>query len=374
MPPEFRSLAELLAEGLAFIRRRLSIILLTCLLTLGVALLYLVAAVPTFTANAQFIVDSKAASGDAASVSTIVESQIAILKSEGVARAVIRKLGLADDPEFAGGVARRISRSTSRLFGWSKPETDSSMTRYAVEAFQRKLSVKRAGLTYIVDIAFDSADPERAAQILSTVADTYITTQMDAKYKWSLQNEKWVKDRTSELSLQAVAAKRAVAEYNKNRNDKVDSAGNVDAATPSSQSTARTTGELRELEAAAEAATRTYDNFLRTLRYMDAMQQQSAPVFEARLLTEVSRPFTASSPKAGMVLGMAIFGGVLLGMAIGMLRDLSDRGPAPTLRSGGTASGGAAVVQGLKANGSKPYFDASFKVEKHHPYKEANPD
>src|SRR5260370_31475627 len=101
MPPEFRSPAEFLAEGLAFIRRRLSIILLTCLLTLGVALLYLIAAVPTFTANAQLIVDSKAASGDAASVSTIVESQIAILKSEGVARAVIQKLGLADGPEFA---------------------------------------------------------------------------------------------------------------------------------------------------------------------------------------------------------------------------------------------------------------------------------
>jgi uncharacterized protein involved in exopolysaccharide biosynthesis len=374
MPPEFRSPAEFLAKGVAFIRRRLSIILLTCLLTLGVALLYLIAAVPTFTANAQLIVDSKAASGDAASVSTIVESQIAILKSAGVARAVIQKLGLADDPEFAGGVARHISRSTSRLFGWSKPETDSSMTRYAVEAFERKLSVKRAGLTYIVDIAFDSADAERAAQILNTVVETYITTQMDAKYKWGSQNEKWVKDRTNELSLQALAAKKAVAGYNKNRNDIADSVDTVDAATPSSQSTARTRGDLRELEAAAEAATRTYDNFLRMLRYMDAMQQQSPPVFEARLLTEVSRPFTASSPKAARVLGMSIFGGVLLGIAIGMLRDLSDRGRAPALRLGGTASGGAAVVQGLKANSSKPYFDVSLKVEKHHPYKEASPD
>jgi hypothetical protein len=197
---------------------------------------------------------------------------------------------------------------------------------------------------------------------------------MDAKYKWGLQNEKWVKDRTNELSLQASAAKKAVAGYNKSKNDIADSADSVDAATPSSQSTARTKGELRELEAAAEAATRTYDNFLRMLRYMDAMQQQSPPVFEARLLTEVSRPFTASSPKAGMVLGMSIFGGVLLGIAIGMLRDLSDRGRAPALRSGAIASKGDAVVQGGKANGSKPYFDVSFKVEKHHPYKEASPD
>ena len=37
--------------------------------------------------------------------------------------------------------------------------------RYAVDKFERKLSVKRAGLTYIVDIAFDATDPERSARI-----------------------------------------------------------------------------------------------------------------------------------------------------------------------------------------------------------------
>jgi len=71
---------------------------------------------------------------------------------------------------------------------------------------------------------------------------------------------------------------------------------------------------------------------------------------------------------------MAILGSVLLGIAIGMLRDLLDRGRAPARWSGATTSGGAAVVQGLKVNSSKPYFDASFNVEKQHAYKEANPD
>ena len=51
-------------------------------------------------------------------------------------------------------------------------------------------------------------------------------------------------------------------------------------------------------------------------------------MFEARLLTEVSRPLRASSPKAGLVLGIAIVGGMLLGIAIGLLRDLFDRGIA----------------------------------------------
>ena len=54
--------------------------------------------------------------------------------------------------------------------------------RYALESFERKLSAKRVGLTYIVEISFESIDPERAALILNTVAETYIAAQMDAKY------------------------------------------------------------------------------------------------------------------------------------------------------------------------------------------------
>jgi capsular exopolysaccharide synthesis family protein len=327
MPPEFSLPTETLAAGAAFIRRRLSVIALTCLITFGVGLLYLITAAPTFTADADVVVNSKATSGDAASVSTIVESQIAIIKSKSIARAVIEKLGLAEDPEFArrNGVVRGVARSISRLLGWSKPETESSAVQYALESFGRKLAVKRTGLTYIVNITFDSIDPERAAQILNTVLETYIAAQMDSKYKSDLRSEKWVKDRLNELSSRASDAKKALANYLKNRSDVADSAEPGDAGTPPLQSTARTQVEVRELEVAVESSARTYDNFLRVLRYMEA-QQQSSPALEAHLLTEASPPMRAGSPKIGIVLGISTAGGVFLGLVIGMLRDLSDRG------------------------------------------------
>jgi uncharacterized protein involved in exopolysaccharide biosynthesis len=370
MPPEFRSPVETLAEGMAFIRRQRSIITLTCLVTLVVALLYLVAAVPVFTASAELVIDSKPASGDAASASTIVESQIAIIRSEGVARAVIRKLGLAEDPDFtAQGVVRRMVRSMSRLLGWRKPETESSVLRYAIESFQRKLSVKRVGPSYIVEITFDSIDPERAAQILNTLAEIYIMAPMDAKYRSTSQGEKWFKDRTNELGNQASAAEKAVADFYKNKIGIADSSSAADAGTPPSQLTPSMQNELRELEATAEAAAKTYDNFVRAQRYMAAVQQQSSPTFEAHLLTDVSRPLTASSPKAGMVLGISTVGGVLLGIAIGLLRDLSGQRTAPARRSRESAA-----VPGIKANGSKSQFDGSPKIEKHHAYKESNLD
>ncbi|WP_249136149.1 MULTISPECIES: hypothetical protein [unclassified Bradyrhizobium] len=360
MPPENRSPYQILAEGVAFIRRHLSIMVMAYSATLFIALLYLITAVPTFTANVRLVINSKAAPGDAASVSTIADSQIAIIRSEGVARVVIQKLGLAGDPEFAKqGFAQRMKRSVSRLLGWSKPETEYSLMRYATDSFARNLSAKRVGSTYIIEIAYDSADPERAVKILNAVAETYIVGQMDAKYKSALQNERWVKDRTIELSSQVSAAKKALADKRNAIADPADDAGRP------SQSMASMQGELRELEATAEAAARSYDNFLRVQRYMEATQQQPSPTFEAYQLTDVSRPLTASTPKVGIALGISTVAGLLLGIAIGMLRDLSDRAAAPEGRSGGRA-----VVPMGKASASKSQFDGSSELEKHREYKE----
>jgi uncharacterized protein involved in exopolysaccharide biosynthesis len=288
---------------LAFIRRHVPIISLTCFAALGVATLYLITSVPTFTAKALLIVNSKATLVHAAAVSTVVQSQIGIIKSESIASAVIEKLGLAQDPEFATGQG---SGMISRLLGWSKPETKASAARYAVEPFERKLSVKRVGPTYLVEITFDSRDPDRAAQILNAVAEKYITRQMDNA---GLQDETWVKDRLNELSTQALAAQKALEDYSKNRKEPADSGATSD-----------------KLAAAAESSKNAYDNFRHMLRKMEATRQQSSPVFEASLVTAASPPLRASSPKPRSVLGIAIVGGLLLGIGIGMLRDLLDRG------------------------------------------------
>jgi capsular exopolysaccharide synthesis family protein len=316
LPPELRSPIVSLADIMAFIRRRLRILLLTCLTAWGVALLYLVVAAPTFTAEADLVIELRAPQGDAASVSTIVESQIGILKSESVARAVIRKLDLLEDPEFVGrnGVVRSTLRSIGRMLGWNKEETESSVMQRALDSFQRKLSAKRTGLTYIVGTSFESIDPQRAAQILNTVVETYIAQQMEAKYNSTLRDETWIKRRLSELSTQASAAQKALEDYYKNRNASADSANTLD-----------------QLLAAAESSASTYDDFRHMLRRMEATRQQSLPVFEARLITEASPPSKASSPKRGKVLGISTIAGVLLGIAIGILRDVSDHG----IRTGG---------------------------------------
>lgn len=306
---EFQSVpAVSLADVVAFLRRHSAIIFLTFMATLGVAIFYLATAIPEFTAKAELIINSRGNPGDATSASTVVESQIGIIKSESVARAVIEKLHLAEHPRLVrqDGIIHNLTSSISRRLGWTKPETAGSAARYVLESFERRLSAKRLGPTYLVGITFVSTDPDRAAQILNAVAEEYITRQVD---KPPLRDQAWVKNRLNELSSRASAAQRMLDDYNKNGKGAAEPADTV-----------------RKLVAAAASSKSAYDNFRHLLRQMEAAREQSWPVFEASLVSEALPPLRASSPKPRIVLVISTIVGLLLGVLIGMLRDRSSQG------------------------------------------------
>lgn len=94
-------------------------------------------------------------------------------------------------------------------------------------------------------------------------------------------------------------------------------------AVSKSQATDVVSVTLRELESTAQTYKTIYDNFLQ--RYMEAVQQQSFPITESRVISAASRPLGKSSPKASHVLALSLLGGVFVGFAIGIFRDLSDR-------------------------------------------------
>ena len=94
-------------------------------------------------------------------------------------------------------------------------------------------------------------------------------------------------------------------------------------AVSGSQATDAKSVTLRELQSTAQTYKTIYDNFLQ--RYMEAVQQQSFPITEARLISSASRPLSKSHPQILLVLAFVTFGGIILGAGIGLLRHLSDR-------------------------------------------------
>jgi polysaccharide biosynthesis transport protein len=76
---------------------------------------------------------------------------------------------------------------------------------------------------------------------------------------------------------------------------------------------------IRELETSAKGYRALYDSFLQ--RYMGAVQQGSFPTMKARVIS----PKKKTKPKSIVMLALGLFGGVGLGAALGLLRELKDR-------------------------------------------------
>jgi polysaccharide biosynthesis transport protein len=230
--------AETLRSFMSFVRRQFSVILFVTLLALALGVIYVVTARPSYTAQAQLLIDARKVQvfqqqsilGDSPIDAAQVESQAEILKSENIASAVIKNLRLADNPEFVGsggGLLGALFNSVSSGFGSDagKVASDFENFRIAMRTFQERLAIKRLGLSYVIQIGFWSYSPERAAEIANAVADAYITDQLEAKYQATRRASVWLQDRIKELRDQVSAAERAVVDF-RTQNNIVSTGGN----------------------------------------------------------------------------------------------------------------------------------------------------
>jgi succinoglycan biosynthesis transport protein ExoP len=90
-----------------------------------------------------------------------------------------------------------------------------------------------------------------------------------------------------------------------------------------SAGTNQTLVQLRELEREAETYRALYQTFMQ--RYQEAVQQQSFPVSEARVITSATPPQHASYPKRGRILALSLVIGAMVGSGLGALREYRDR-------------------------------------------------
>jgi succinoglycan biosynthesis transport protein ExoP len=81
--------------------------------------------------------------------------------------------------------------------------------------------------------------------------------------------------------------------------------------------------QLRELESKAQTSRNTYDNFLQ--RYTEAVQQESFPVSEARLITPATPPQSRSHPKLSIILGLTAATGIIVAFGAAVLHESSSR-------------------------------------------------
>jgi succinoglycan biosynthesis transport protein ExoP len=95
----------------------------------------------------------------------------------------------------------------------------------------------------------------------------------------------------------------------------------LENAVAQSRITGQAQVQLHDLESKAQTSRTMHDNFLQ--RYLDAVQQQSFPVSEARLITPATPPTIKSHPKTFTVLSLSAAGGIMIAFAAAVLREAS---------------------------------------------------
>jgi succinoglycan biosynthesis transport protein ExoP len=165
-----------------FIRRRRRLCLAWLVGGLCAGIAYAVTAPAYYTASASILLEDNAArSADVpmaetdAAHSTFVETQVQVFESDEVIGRIVDEEQLAIDEEFGGsasGLRTTLAKYVRSVLGAASPPAREP--RYATIVRVRSgLSVRRVGVSDVVEIQFTSRDPDRAATIANAIITSY---------------------------------------------------------------------------------------------------------------------------------------------------------------------------------------------------------
>jgi uncharacterized protein involved in exopolysaccharide biosynthesis/Mrp family chromosome partitioning ATPase len=210
--------------------QRRTTILTAAALALFAAVLFVLLAPHRFTAVTEILIepaDLRAVANEAkppnpASDTALlqVDSQVRVLTSDAVLRRVVDDEGLARDPEFTRGPAllrgllEQISAALGRRPAPAKP--DASLA--ALNEFRRRVQVKRAERTYVVDIAVTSEEAAKAARLANAVAQAYLEEQTQVRADAARQVSRSLTARLNELKQSVQNAEDKVQAFKVSHN------------------------------------------------------------------------------------------------------------------------------------------------------------
>ncbi len=218
---------------LQVLRRQKWVIATVACAVVSLAALYCFIVTPQYTASAELLIDTQQARGlevmpqlTGIMDSAGIDSQVQILQSERIAKAVIKELKLVEAKKKAieengSSIVQTVGGFLFPFLVRTTPLSDYEIERAQVDDFVDRLKVKRVGMSYVIGIDFKTADPVMAADVANQVAEAYIVDQLEAKYQATRRASVWLQDRIAELRDQALAADRAVQDF-KARNNIID--------------------------------------------------------------------------------------------------------------------------------------------------------
>ena len=169
-----------------------------------------------------------------------------------------------------------------------------------------------------------------------------VINDLRSKYLTASKTETQLEGKLGPDHLQVLALKREMDEYDRLIHDELERIAEsyrseAEVASTKEQSLAlsmnglvgqsaitnQTLVQLRELEREADTYRALYQTFMQ--RYQEAIQQQSFPVTEARVITAAAPPLAPSAPNRTVNLSLSLLAGLIVGAGLGAMREQQDR-------------------------------------------------
>jgi len=349
-----------LVDVLSFLKRYITTLVAFPAIALILTVFYLITSQTTYTAQNQILIEPRipqllqqsTADVNLSLDTSFVESQLALLRSQKIAKMVIDELKLVDDPNFGGlegpGVAERIGRvfgllrstvydpgepaasqaqSLRQLVKAEKPgATPDDLEQRALEIMGDGLNVNRVGVSYAVNIWSEAKDPALAARIANAIADAFVREQLETRSANSREGIRWLEQRIQEVRTQMNYATQAAQRFRSKHDYSVQEVplaspkGGILFEAPAGDNSQEPS--LEELEVAAETYRKMYESLLQA--YATTVNQQPYLIANARVIAAAIEPLEPGYPKPKITLAFGLLIGLIAGIVVAFVRHSLD--------------------------------------------------
>lgn len=150
---------------------------------------------PVYEARAQILIErelpnvldfDRNARASESAAEDYYQTQFRLLQSRLLARRVVERLGLEQDPEFGGS---------------------------AIDRFQKRLRIQPIKNSQMVAVAFESFRPALAEKAANALVEAYIQQTLEFRYRISAEAGAWLADETTEQSRKVQEAERVLEKF-----------------------------------------------------------------------------------------------------------------------------------------------------------------
>lgn len=181
-------------------------------------------AVPRFSATSVVVLESRETEviglesvlGGLGRDSSVVKTEVEVLRGRTLMGRVADELALAEDPEFNSALRPKglVARAKEFVFGAKPAQADPRRRRdRVVSALLGSVTISNVPQSLVFQIAVESGSAEKSAKIADTIARLYIDDQVQVKFDATQRAAEWLSGQVADLKAELEDAEEAIRKF-----------------------------------------------------------------------------------------------------------------------------------------------------------------